>query len=177
MLKNIFCRTTPLILGLVACAGGGKDSTPATTDSGTTDLTSTETCVSGETWTGGNEESPLMHPGMDCIACHDQGEGPTFEVAGTVYSVLGQPDDCYGESGVEVEITDADGAVFSATTNAAGNFYLKPSEADITYPYTVRILIDGEEVNRMSAPQDDGACGSCHGQTGSDGAPGRVTTG
>lgn len=27
-------------------------------------------CTSGRTWTGGNSESPLMHPGLACIACH-----------------------------------------------------------------------------------------------------------
>ncbi len=37
------------------------------------------TCTSNQHWTGGNEESPNMHPGGACINCHSRG----FEVAVT----------------------------------------------------------------------------------------------
>ena len=40
----------------------------ACSSSGTTAADST--CKSGVKWTGGDQESPEMHPGGDCIACH-----------------------------------------------------------------------------------------------------------
>jgi hypothetical protein len=132
---------------------------------------SAETCASGEAWTGGDEESPLMHPGMDCIACHAQeGEGPSFTVAGTVMADPAEPDDCFGVEGVTVRITGADDAVHEAVTNAAGNFSL--TEA-IAFPYTVTLERDGA-TRGMLTPQSEGACGSCHTETGENAAPGRV---
>lgn len=151
--------------------------TDGTGDTGDTTLPTTDptVCVSGEYWTGGDEESPLMHPGRDCIACHtDRHEGPDLVVAGTVYTRLHEPDDCNGRSGVVVEITGDDGHVFTASTNPAGNFFLYTMGTALVTPYTARVLVNGVAVSAMATPQTSGACGSCHTVDGTSDAPGRI---
>lgn len=122
----------------------------------------------------GDEESPLMHPGGTCITCHAQnGEGPTFVIAGTVMAGSDDDTDCNGVDGVTVEITDANGAVTSLTTNSAGNFYLEAKDGTIAMPYTAKVKKGGKE-RAMTAMQSDGECGSCHTAEGANGAPGRI---
>lgn len=161
--------------------GSHETGTPDDTGTPTTDTETTTTdptaCVSGTTWTGGDRESPLMHPGGDCIGCHtSRNEGPNLVIAGTVYSRLHEPDDCNGRSGVVVEITGADDQVFEATTNAAGNFFLYAT-TPLVLPYTARVLVDGVEASRMIGSQAVGSCGSCHTEDGAAGAPGRIVVG
>ncbi len=128
-------------------------------------------CSSGEAWTGGDEESPLMHPGLDCVACHEQeGEGPLYAVAGTVMGTLTEPDDCFGVEGVVVRLTDADGGVHELVTNAAGNFF---TLEDLPLPYTAEIVLDGQ-ITAMLAAQTVGSCNSCHAASPTGGAPGRI---
>ncbi|MDP2315350.1 MAG: carboxypeptidase-like regulatory domain-containing protein [Pseudomonadota bacterium] len=156
-----FLRSLPLLSLLLLAATGCA---------GPTDGTDTGACSSGSYWTGGDEESPLMNPGQSCIACHDRGEGPTFTVAGTVMGDYGDVDDCDGVEGVTVRLTDADGAVHEATSNAAGNFYLNDA---IAMPYTVELESDAG-VSTMSTAPTTGDCASCHTADGAEGAPGRV---
>ncbi len=151
----------PLLL--LGCPSGPGDSS----DSGGGDPAA---CSTGHTWTGGNDESPLMNPGEDCVACHASGEGPHFTLAGTVMGDMGDPDDCNGVDGVIVRVTDADGNLTELTTNSAGNFY---TNDPITLPYTIELDRDGV-TSSMSAEQEDGACAACHTAEGRNGAPGRV---
>lgn len=145
------------LLVLAACDGGGS--------------TGNGECVSGEYWTGGNEESPLMRPGGDCIGCHtDEREGPIYSAAGTISGALDEPDDCNGVQDVIVRITDADDVVHETTTNAAGNFFFREA---IPTPYTATIEYDGLTVS-MATPQTDGACATCHTESGAGGAVGRI---
>ncbi|MEI8259338.1 MAG: hypothetical protein WCJ30_27035, partial [Deltaproteobacteria bacterium] len=59
--------------------------------------------------------------------------------------------------------------------NSAGNFWLEDRAAPrFAAPYTARVLYQGRE-RRMIAPQTDGDCNTCHTDTGTMGAPGRVT--
>ena len=147
----------------LACGGAVPGQTVQTVDK-------TE-CSSGKKWVGGDHESELMHPGGDCIGCHtDNGEGPKFTVAGTVYASAHEADDCFGVAGAQVEITDNNGTVTTLTTNEAGNFH---TDVAMTFPYKVRVLANGGE-NRMSASQNTGRCASCHTAEGTGGAPGRV---
>lgn len=133
--------------------------------------TGTDVCSSGTMWTGGNEESPLMHPGMDCVGCHlDEGEGPIYTVAGTVMGAVNDPDDCYGVEGVTVIVTDADGIDHELVTNAAGNFF---TNDEIPTPYTVTLDYDGAQ-GAMVTAQADGNCATCHTQDGANLAPGRI---
>lgn len=180
----------PLVVTVVGCVASSGD-TATTDETGTTDDTDTPTttdtqttpdldptaCVSGTTWTGGDRESPLMHPGGDCIGCHtSRNDGPNLVIAGTVYSRLHEPDDCNGRSGIVVEITGDDDQVFQATTNAAGNFYLFAS-TPLVMPYTARVLVDGVEASHMMDAQTEGSCGTCHTEDGAEGAPGRIVVG
>jgi hypothetical protein len=98
--------------------------------------------------------------------CHDT----TLTIAGTVYATLHEPINCNGKSGIRVVITPASGAAITLTTNAAGNFY---SKADITMPYTAKVVVGGMERKMMTA-QSNGDCNSCHSQEGAMQAPGRI---
>ena len=137
-------------------------------------------CTSGKTWTGGNSESPLMHPGVACIACHarsgdgvspsDHGGAPIFRVAGTVYPTGHEPNDCNGATGVAVEVTDATGAMTTLPVNAAGNFF---SSAALPAPIHVAVVAGGKR-RAMSGSPPTGDCNSCHTQAGANLAPGRI---
>ncbi len=127
---------------------------------------------SGLKWIGGDRESPFMHPGMDCIACHAQGEGPRLKVAGTVYSKLDEPDDYLGVEAVTVQLTDKTGKSVSLVSNKAGNFF-SGRGFSLTAPYTVK-LIRGKAESGMGMPAPSGDCASCHTAKGASGAPGRI---
>ncbi len=143
------------LAGLGACTG---NSPPAV-------------CSTGSAWEGGDEESPLMHPGGDCIGCHSsQGEGPKYVIAGTVMGALDDDTDCNGAEAVTVEITGADGTVLELTTNAAGNFF---SSKSVATPFTAKVK-KGSAVRAMSAAQSDGNCATCHTAEGTNNAPGRI---
>jgi len=129
-------------------------------------------CATGLRWAGGDAESPLMHPGADCIGCHASGEGPEFVVAGTVQAAIDDPTDCYGVPGAAVTITDATGKSVATTTNEAGNFYVDARDA-LVMPIAAVVELDGR-LRSMTAQQMTGACASCHTATGASGAPGRI---
>lgn len=154
-----------------ACSGadGGAVIPPVEQDAGTPPPI-VSVCTSNTFWTGGNNGSASMNPGRACIACHSQGDGPTFAAAGTVYPTVREPNLCNGRSGVTVEITDANNVVRTATTNGAGNFNLT---GVLAKPYRVRLLYQGR-VRVMNTPQTSGDCNSCHTETGLNGAPGRI---
>ena len=131
-------------------------------------------CTTDTYWTQGDEESPLMHPGGDCIQCHaDRGEGPGYVFAGTVYDTLDEEDDCNGVQDVEVVVTDAEGSSWSMTTNAAGNFFLASNRASPVFPITASID-DGAVQHAMVTGQNTGNCASCHTGQGESGAAGRI---
>jgi len=126
-------------------------------------------CTSG-TQSGGGEGSSTMRPGEACIACHSQGEGPRFTIAGTVYPTAQEPNGCNGASGASVIINDAKGVTTTLTTNSAGNF---SSRATFATPYTVKVVANGKE-RVMSLPPPSGDCNSCHARPPTNGAPGRI---
>src|ERR1051325_199188 len=151
------------------CTGGGKGP-----------FDGPVVCTSGTHWTGGSEESPLMHPGRACIACHAspgggsiaprEGTPPLFRVAGTVYPTGHEPDECFGATTATVEVTDATGAVTRLSVNAAGNFF---SLAALPAPIHVAVTAGGKR-RAMSASPPTGDCNSCHTQDGANLAPGRI---
>lgn len=129
------------------------------------------TCSTGERWTGGDRESPMMHPGRDCVACHSQrGEATSLNLAGTVFDVQNEKDDCFGVADVTIEITGADGQVTSLTSNDAGNF---SRHVQVAMPYTAKLVYEGRE-RVMATPQSSLSCNSCHGAVGTNNAPGRI---
>ncbi len=151
--------------------------TPRGTCTGPTDPYGTPVmCSSGTHWTRNNHGSESMHPGMACISCHvqmgQQRELP-FTMAGTVYPSAHEPDDCNGASGttgVEVVIIGADGHVVTITPNSVGNFF---SESAVTLPFTATVNYQGRS-RAMIGPQTSGDCNTCHTETGTSSAPGRI---
>jgi hypothetical protein len=153
-----------------ASAGSGTGSDPGS--AADDPLDAAPTCTSGTYYTAG-AGSPTMHPGDACIACHAQqnGEAPTFTIAGTVYPTGHEPDDCDGLSGTaQVIVTDSAGAVYTLTPNSAGNFY---TTVAVAFPITAQVVESGSQRD-MTTAQTDGDCNGCHTQSGSNGAPGRI---
>jgi len=130
-------------------------------------------CSAGQWWSHpGTSESSSMHPGHDCIGCHQQTGGPGFTYAGTVYPTLYDPDDCRGVPGVTVEILDADGAtVGRAVTNDAGSFAVR---GRFVQAYRARLSYEGRTREMLTPVGDNGSCNTCHGPSGIEDAPGRV---
>jgi hypothetical protein len=133
-------------------------------------------CTSHSTWTGGNEGSASMNPGLACIGCHGStgGEAPSFTIAGTLFPTAHEPDLCNGvnggTSGARVEIIGASGQTTTLTPNAAGNFSYAGA---IALPFQAKVVYMGRE-RVMTAKQTVGDCNSCHTQSGTSGAPGRI---
>ncbi len=161
-------------------AGAAQGTCGSSSDGGTASgpFNTPPVCTSGQTWTLGNRESPLMNPGRACLDCHGGGggEAPAFQLGGTVYPTGHEPDLCYGGSSsgqATVVITDAAGLVVNLTTTSDGNFYYSARSAALQLPYTARVMFQGR-VRAMAAAQQDGNCNSCHTQDGANGAPGRI---
>lgn len=130
-------------------------------------------CSSGTEWTGGDRESPDMHPGVACIDCHSaRGERPVT-VGGTVYPQAHEPDDCNGSIGVTVELTDSRGEVFTMTTNRAGNFLLDARRGAPVWPAHA-VLRSSAGTREMAGEVRSGDCNACHTVDGAEGAPGRI---
>jgi hypothetical protein len=127
------------------------------------------------------DEGSLMKPGSACVKCHNSDpEAPDLTLGGTAYGTAHEPDDCNAQavSGpaintAVVEITDKNGAVISLKVNSVGNFYRKSAAGAVALPYTAKIKYNGLE-RAMVASQMSGDCNSCHTQTGTQNAPGRV---
>jgi hypothetical protein len=155
----------------------GMPAGACTVDAGAPDpvFSGPPTCTSGTYWTRGNSESPEMHPGLACIACHSRGEGPDFAIAGTAYPTGHEYDDCYGSAaqGAVVQITDRNGVTRSFTANRAGNFSGRASGGWPVFPIRAQITLGGE-TRVMSGAVNSGDCNSCHTLQGASGAPGRV---
>lgn len=174
----------PLLL-LAACGTASTTDTSGGSDtSGGGDTSGGDTgpngygdgaCVSGEEWTGGNRESDNMNPGQACIECHDRGEGPSFVIAGTVYTNYDEPKNCNGLKGATVRITDANGDTFEAESNSVGNFFIESRDARIKTPYTAEVEFADGKIAVMGGDQTNGDCNACHTQDGTDGAPGRIS--
>ncbi|MBK8235941.1 MAG: hypothetical protein IPK74_10315 [Deltaproteobacteria bacterium] len=133
-------------------------------------------CQSGTYWTMGDEESPNMHPGLDCVTCHaSEQEGPQLLIGGTVFSAVHEPDDCNGVGGgMQIELVGADGQVFMIPTDSpSGNFYAEIGEFDLMLPYKAAV-IDGDKRRDMVAAQSVTNCAACHTQNGLSMAPGRI---
>jgi len=85
-----------------------------------------------------------------------------------------QDDNCFGRPELIVRVTDANGAVYEATTNEAGNFWLDPATSPIAAPFHVSVLLNNVETP-MRGEVTDGNCNACHTRDGAEAAPGRIT--
>lgn len=135
----------------------------------------TTVCSTGQQWAGGGEGGSDMSPGQACVACHRSGgEGPIFQIAGTVFKKANEADNCIGAAtGVSVEVTDANGKVETLAVNSSGNFSSSKRGTSLVMPYRAKVLYAGGE-RAMSSAQSEGDCNVCHTAAGLNGAPGRV---
>lgn len=151
----------------------GADAGAGSTDAGST----APQCTSGVYWQSGKKGSS-MQPGRACIDCHSRttDKGPIVAIGGTVYPSLHEPDTCFGVDGAatpaRVEITDAQGRVFSLPVGPTGNFSLDARNA-IAMPFRAKVIAGGKE-RAMTQAQSTGDCNSCHTVGGANGAPGRI---
>ncbi len=124
-----------------------------------------------------NIGSQFMYPGEACVSCHASNGGPKLALGGTVYPTAHEPDNCKGANvgGAFVQVTDSTNRIFKVAVNTAGNFYAA-APPNLTPPYTVKLTYQGRErdmTGLVTAPTD-GDCNSCHTETGTNGAPGRI---
>ncbi len=133
------------------------------------------TCTAEQWWKySGDTESSSMHPGHDCVGCHQRERGPSFSFGGTVYPSASEARDCRGVSGVKVELLDADDNVFATTTtNGAGNFYWRKSSVPFE-AYRARLSYQGRSREMQLVQRVSGDCNTCHDATGNNGALGRI---
>ncbi len=142
-------------------------------------------CSSGRYWNEGDDGSPLMLPGRDCISCHDAErledpddlDIPDLVIGGTLYPTGHEPDACIGSSGgaLEVVVATVDGIEVRLTPNDSGNFLLHRAQApaDFAPPFTIKV-VDGDRERVMPGTAPSGSCNGCHTADGTNGAPGRV---
>ena len=135
-----------------------------------------DVCYSGTQWIGGRRGSAHMYPGRDCVGCHIENDGPQLMLGGTVYAyvegdlakvgVTQSGEDCFGEPGVNVLVTDSDGQVFDLTTNEAGNFFVEGNPEDFRKTFSVALKwadIDGAPQNTVMGTRPSyGGCAKCH---------------
>jgi hypothetical protein len=107
----------------------------------------------------GVEPGPLHRPGQPCLVCHDSHEASAFALAGTIYArAAGRvPLDR-----VKVLLTDSSGKNFEATTNCAGNFFLRRLREDPKYPVWVTLAVDDKKIDMESPIFREGSCAACH---------------
>jgi hypothetical protein len=167
-------RAIPMLL--VACTGSHvatePDAAPPPIDA-PDPFAAAPTCTTGAHWKLGDQRSPLMHPGVACIACHKSlFDAPPLTAAGTVYATGHEPDNCNGATGITIELTDSTGVTLTLTTNDAGNFYF---DTTISFPIHARLIANGATRAMMGAVTT-ADCNTCHTQFGAQGAPGRLVT-
>jgi hypothetical protein len=124
--------------------------------------------------TAGVSPGPLHRPGQPCLLCHDgaSGDPGAFSMAGTIYLGGNTLDPAIGAT---VTLVAADGATASATTNAAGNFYLTPSTFSPRFPVHVQsVEMGGVSVAMHSHIGGNGSCAGCHADPAGPGSPGHI---
>ncbi len=100
-------------------------------------------------------------PGQPCLTCHS-GSGPgdaIFSIAGTAYQVRGGT---LPLDSAMITITDAKGDSRGVLSNGAGNFFIRQSDWNPTYP--VHVQLDSEDITRKMTTTigRNGGCGTCH---------------
>ncbi len=121
----------------------------------------------------GVRKGPLHRPGQPCLVCHDGaiGDPNAFSVAGTIFV---NPDSKTPASGASVHLTSSNGTEVRTSTNAAGNFYLTPSQYTPSYPMKVDVEYRGIQVKMASNLGRDGSCGGCHVDPAGPTSPGHI---
>jgi hypothetical protein len=109
----------------------------------------------------GVPKGPLHRPGQPCVLCHsDQGGAPPFLLAGTVYI---SADSLKPIDGVQVKVVDSLEHSFVATTNCAGNFFVRPQDFTSDAPLWISMQRDAVFRVMNTAIYREGSCAACHG--------------
>ena len=121
----------------------------------------------------GVRTGPLHRAGQPCLLCHDGslGDPNPFSVAGTVFKF---PFDLQALAGATVTLEDATGATRALTTNAAGNFYVTPSQYTPTFPLKISVSYKGKVTPMKTHAGRAGACATCHFDPAGQESPGHV---
>ena len=121
----------------------------------------------------GVRKGPLHRPGQPCVLCHDgtTGDPPRFTVGGTVYVDV---NNLTPADGATVSLTSADGTHYDAKTNAAGNFYVVPSQFVPAYPLTVVVSYSNSKATMYGHVGRDGSCSDCHPDPSSPSSAGHI---
>jgi hypothetical protein len=103
---------------------------------------------------------PLHRPGQPCVVCHAAGgDAEAYTVAGTIYrdnlSLVALAD-------VDVVLVDGRNQTFTAQTNCAGNFYVRPAQFTPTPPLWVSLRLGTDVVDMESPIQREWSCAGCH---------------
>lgn len=156
------------LLTLMGCAG---ERDPPRLSS-----TSAEECASELKWTSGDQGSPLMKPGSDCLGCHRvSSSAPTLLLAGTVYASNQAQEGCAGVPEVTIEVEDQAGQRLELISNQAGNFFLLDDGVNrLVTPYRVSVRYDGRAL-QMQEETFSGSCAECHSGPSASRASARVT--
>jgi hypothetical protein len=124
--------------------------------------------------TPGVPRGPLHRPGQPCLLCHDGafGDPRAFAMAGTVFQSANAVTPLEGAT---ITLLGADGSTQTATTNAAGNFYLSTSEYTPHYPVHVKSIVSGgKSIFMQSHIGENGSCAGCHADPSGPDSPGHV---
>jgi hypothetical protein len=127
---------------------------------------------------GGDDdrEASLLRKDGEGEGGGDEGEGgPRLSFAGTVYPSAHEPNRCVGADsrGAEVVVLDSTGRTFSATVNAAGNYFLLASQGSPRPPLRAKVVFEGRE-RVMVGAVPTGDCNACHTQNGGSVVAGRA---
>jgi hypothetical protein len=123
----------------------------------------------------GVRKGPLHRPGQPCTLCHDGaiGDPGEFTVAGTIYLT---PSSKQGVDGALVTMIDSSLARYVAHTNAAGNFYVTPSQWKPVFPIqSVVVSANGVTATMYGEIGRSSACATCHVDPASATSPGHVS--
>jgi hypothetical protein len=166
------------------CGGGGSSESGGEPEPNPFDAE--PMCSSGRFWGDDDDGDPRMHPGRDCLSCHDEERAddpddddiPDLLIAGTIYPTGHEPNDCIGASSVDLRVIVQSMVSAEEVTlepNSSGNFLLHRSQAPAGFeaPFQVKLVEgDAERIMPIAAPH--GACNRCHTQDGTMDAPGRI---
>ncbi|HEY1959153.1 MAG TPA: hypothetical protein VGH28_26245 [Polyangiaceae bacterium] len=115
----------------------------------------------------GVPQGETHRPGQPCLVCHDD-----FSMGGTIY----QDDLTTPVEGATINLVDADGNQFQATSNSVGNFFIKKSDWQPVYPIgsyvdangngVIGVTVVGTDPNNpaqmITHIGRDGSCATCH---------------
>jgi hypothetical protein len=123
-------------------------------------------------------------PGQPCVLCHSTYEAaePEISVGGTIFATPAKTADQLpvAVEGATITLIDAEGEVRTATTNCAGNFFLRKDEWNPSFPLRVEVSYPAPGGGTKPAPpmssrvSRDGSCAGCHFGPPNQGTPGYV---